>query len=65
MPPSQTQWAVCPVEDCPFAIEFDPDESLYCPTCEMELVSACPSCREPIWGEEDTACSKCGGSLKE
>ncbi|MFQ5720094.1 MAG: hypothetical protein ACE5IK_11165 [Acidobacteriota bacterium] len=65
MSASTTRWAICPVEDCTVAIEFDPDESLYCPTCEMEMISECPSCRAPIDEEEGTLCSRCGASLKE
>ena len=65
MTPSKQQWAICPVDSCTFALELDPDENLYCPTCEMELVTGCPSCRAPIEEEEAIQCAQCGGELKE
>ena len=62
---SQTTWAICPVADCVYALEYDPDENFFCPTCEMEMISACKRCGAPIQEEEPSSCAKCGVSLKE
>jgi predicted RNA-binding Zn-ribbon protein involved in translation (DUF1610 family) len=62
---SKVIWAICPVQDCNFALEHDPDESYYCPTCEMEMITKCPGCKEPITAEEAQICDSCGGSVKD
>ena len=61
----ESRWAICPVEDCAFAVEFDPDESLFCLTCEMELISECPTCKFRIHREDQKLCGKCTAPLKE
>ena len=58
-------WSICPVEDCAYAVEYDADENLFCPSCEMELISECPGCKHMIETEDETPCRKCGESLKE
>ena len=65
MPPADSRWSVCPVEDCSYAIEYDPDEGLFCPSCEMELISECPTCKFMIQTEEQSLCGKCGAPLRE
>ncbi len=63
--PGKVVWAICPVQDCDFALEHDPDESFYCPTCEMEMITKCPSCKTPITEEELEVCEACGQSVKD
>ena len=60
----KTTWAICPVEDCTFALEYDPQENLFCPSCEMEMIWSCPSCDAAIQGEEQTLCYECQRSFK-
>ncbi len=59
------RWSICPVEDCTYAVEFDPNESLFCLTCEVELISECPSCKFKITKEDQMLCGECGAPLKE
>jgi len=61
----EQRWSVCPVEDCEYAAEFDPDAPAYCPDCGMELVSQCPGCKQPIFKEDQVNCHSCGLSFKE
>lgn len=61
----EVRWSVCPVEDCEFAQEFDPDVTAFCPDCGMELVSECPACKLPIHNEGQVNCSGCGVAFKE
>ncbi|MFQ5671234.1 MAG: hypothetical protein ACE5HD_12065 [Acidobacteriota bacterium] len=65
MNPTGNIWAICPVEGCTYSLEYDPDEMLFCPTCEMEMIFRCPACREPIRQEEQVHCQACSASLKE
>jgi hypothetical protein len=60
-----TVWSVCPIEDCPYALEYDPEESYFCPICEMEMIHNCSCCGAPIIEEEPTLCGSCGGRVKE
>ena len=57
-------WSVCPVEDCVFALEFDPSENYFCPTCDMEMISECPSCRTRIQTEDQSICRQCSTRIK-
>jgi predicted RNA-binding Zn-ribbon protein involved in translation (DUF1610 family) len=65
MPEHEERWSICPVEDCEYALEYDPNASAYCPECGMELVSECPDCKAPVLSETQTSCPSCGKSLKE
>jgi hypothetical protein len=57
-------WAICPIEDCFYALESDLDAIQFCPSCDMELISTCPACATPIEGEDQVVCRQCGGRLK-
>ena len=61
----EIRFSICPVEDCEFAQEYDPDATAFCPDCGMELLSECPSCKLPILTEGQVNCSGCGISFKE
>ena len=62
---SKQRWSICSVEGCHYALEYDADEGLFCPTCEMELISQCPACSAPIEAEEAERCGSCAQKLKE
>ena len=47
-------WAICPVDGCDFALERDEEDSFFCPSCEVEMLTACPSCRARITAESQT-----------
>jgi len=61
---TKTIWAVCPLEDCTYALEYEPDESYFCPLCELEMITRCSSCRAYITEEEPTLCESCGQPVK-
>lgn len=61
---SDTVWAICPVQDCTVTLEHDPEETFFCPSCEMEMISKCPVCRQPITDEEAQTCAGCGESVR-
>ncbi|MFQ5766379.1 MAG: hypothetical protein ACE5ID_00115 [Acidobacteriota bacterium] len=61
---SPERWFICPGEDCLYALEYEPDQEFYCPTCEMELISQCPTCKKPIESEEQVTCRTCRARLK-
>ena len=61
---AKTIWAVCPIEDCTYALEYDPDELYFCPICEMEMITRCSYCQIPITEEEPTLCQNCGQPVK-
>ena len=65
MPEPAQRWSICPVEDCEFAQEYDPDVAAFCPDCGMELVSECSACQTPFLSETQTHCRNCGLVLKE
>ena len=59
------RWSICPVEDCEFAQEYDPDVPAFCPECGMELVAECPACKAPVTSESQVTCNQCGLTFKE
>ena len=59
------RWSVCPIEDCEYSQEYDPDAAAFCPDCGMELISECPSCKKPIMSADQISCSDCGTGFKE
>ncbi len=59
------RWSICPIEDCEYAQEYDPNAAQFCPECGMELLSECPDCKAPVMGESQTSCTGCGKGLKE
>jgi predicted RNA-binding Zn-ribbon protein involved in translation (DUF1610 family) len=61
----EQRWSICPVEDCEFAQEFDPNAAAFCPDCGMELISECPSCKSPVRLESQVNCNECGLPFKE
>ena len=63
--PEEKRWSICPVEDCEFAQEFDPDVPAFCPDCGLELISECPACKKPVWLEGQVSCNECGLAFKE
>ena len=65
MSETASRWAICPVEDCTYAIEIDAGDTLFCPSCEMELVSGCPACGAAVRGEEDVVCAVCAATFKQ
>ena len=65
MAANESHWSICPVEDCAYAVEYEAGDNLFCPSCEMELISACPDCKYKIETESQALCDKCGESLKE
>jgi hypothetical protein len=65
MPEDNQRWTICPVEDCEYAQEYDPDAAAFCPDCGMELLSECPGCKTPIRDSTQVACRDCGQSFKE
>lgn len=64
MPEFTQAWAICPVDGCDFALEKDEDDGYFCPSCEMEMLTACPACRARITAETQTRCDACGVDLK-
>ena len=65
MPESDQRWGICPVEDCEYAQEFDPESSAFCPDCGMELISECPACQAPVMAANQIVCTQCGLAFKE
>ena len=61
----EIRWSICPVEDCEYAVEYDPGAAAFCPDCGMELLSECPSCKLPILDEKQVNCGGCGIAFKE
>ena len=63
MAESKARWSICPVAECYYALEYDPEDLVFCPTCELELVSECPACAAPIETDEQAICNECGAGL--
>jgi hypothetical protein len=65
MPEETERWSICPIEECEYAVEYDPGAAGFCPDCGMELLSECPACRAPIMGAGQVSCRACGKPFKE
>ena len=58
------QFAICPVDDCSVVIEAEVGEDYFCPSCRIEMVTACPKCDTPVREEDQIVCLKCEQDLK-
>jgi len=57
-------YAICPIEDCTVSFEAEMGEDYLCPTCRVEMLTACPACGTRIGEEDQVACSSCDKDLK-
>ena len=64
MSDTNRQWAICPIDCCEYAEEYDPSSAHFCPDCGIELISECPDCQSLVTTENQAGCSQCGQSLK-
>lgn len=61
----RSTYAICPIDDCPVSFEAEIDGDYLCPTCKMEMLTACAQCGTSIHAADQVTCSQCEGSLKE
>jgi hypothetical protein len=57
-------YAICPTEDCTIAFEAERDGDYLCPTCQLEMLTTCPSCKAGISEEDQVVCNSCDKDLK-
>ena len=58
-------YAICPIDDCTVAFEAERGGEYLCPTCKMEMLTACHQCGTDVTSPEQAICGKCEASLKE
>jgi len=58
-------FAICPTEDCTIAFEAERDGDYLCPTCQLQMLTTCPSCDTGISEEDQVTCSRCDIDLKQ
>ncbi len=61
----RTIYAICPIEDCGVSFEAELDGDYLCPTCKVEMLTACPQCSTAINSSDQSICGTCGGELTE